>query len=101
MEESSSNLAVLHDQQYLGRVPCANVKEVDGSTMNCDRKASYVCSKCLLVRTVRGHYPQCSKCFGSRDMFGSIASFFVFNSPGLLYDLCVFPQLAPLTPNPA
>ena len=48
MEVAFSKLAV--SQQHLDRAPCANTKQLNGSLINCDSRASLICSKCHLVQ---------------------------------------------------
>ena len=46
------DLASLDSQQSHDRVPCANIKLVDGATTNCNSNASLNCGKCYLVHVI-------------------------------------------------
>ena len=46
------DLASHDNRQSHDRVPCANIKLIDGATTNCNSNASLDCGKCYLVHVI-------------------------------------------------
>ena len=52
------DLASHNGQQSHDRVPCANIKLIDGAATNCNSNASLDCGKCHLVHVIVTLNPQ-------------------------------------------